>query len=101
MQDLVGGHPSVCSKHILELIFNEPQLLLVFRVSLEIEMVYGLQDNDDDTAELPDYHNITGDDFISLEGEIPLSPDSVLNYNPTDEGNLRVQNLHIYSKVIY
>ncbi|KAH0926238.1 hypothetical protein HID58_018494 [Brassica napus] len=37
---LVGGHPIVCSKHMLEVMFNEPQLLIGFRVALEIEMVY-------------------------------------------------------------
>ena len=36
MQDFVGGHPIVCSKHMLEIMFNEPQLLIVFCVALEI-----------------------------------------------------------------
>ncbi|KAL0741244.1 hypothetical protein Bca4012_082757 [Brassica carinata] len=83
--DLVGGHPIVCSKHMLELMLNDQQLLLVFRVALEIEMVYGLEDTDDATEDVAHNQTITGDAIISLEGEIPLSPDSVLNYNPSDE----------------
>lgn len=100
MQDLGGGHPIVCSKHMLELMLNDQQLLLVFRVALEIEMVYGLEDTDDATEDVAHNQTITGDAIISLEGEIPLSPDSVLNYNPSDEGNRKIQELHIYCKVI-
>ena len=38
--DLVGGQPIICSKTMLEIMFNEPQLLIVYRVALEIELVY-------------------------------------------------------------
>lgn len=73
--------------------FNEPQLLLVFRVALEIQMVYGLEDTDDATEDVPQNQNIPGDAIIDLEGEMPLSPDSVLNYDPSYEGKpLRVKN---------
>ncbi|CAN7127032.1 unnamed protein product [Brassica rapa subsp. narinosa] len=78
--DLVGGHPIVCSKHVLEIMFNEPQLLLVFRVALEIEMVYGL---DNDAADTDDH--LTGDDSMSLEGVVPLSPNSLNNSEPNHE----------------
>ncbi|XP_009123356.2 uncharacterized protein LOC103848151 [Brassica rapa] len=83
--DLVGGHPIVCSKHILEIMFNEPQLLLVFRVSLENEMVYGLQNDVDDTDEGLEYNNLTGNDFMALEGAVPVSPDPLNNYDPNQE----------------
>ncbi|CAN7124189.1 unnamed protein product [Brassica rapa subsp. narinosa] len=83
--DLVGGHPIVCSKHMLEIMFNEPQLLLVFRVALEIEMVYGLENDDDHNAEPPDNLTINGSDFLSFEGAVPLSPDPLDNYNLQDE----------------
>ncbi|KAL0742560.1 hypothetical protein Bca4012_084073 [Brassica carinata] len=86
--DLGGGHPIVCSKHMLELMLNDQQLLLVFRVALEIEMVYGLEDTDDATEDVAHNQTITGDAIISLEGEILLSHDSVLNYNPSDEENM-------------
>ncbi|WZZ16045.1 uncharacterized protein LOC125577606 [Brassica napus] len=83
--DLVGGHPIVCSKHILEIMFNEPQLLLVFRVALEIEMVYGLQNDVEDTEEGLEYINLTGNNFMPLEGAVPLSPDPLSNYDPNQE----------------
>nr|VDD54919.1 unnamed protein product [Brassica oleracea] len=83
--DLVGGHPIVCSKHILEIMFNEPQLLLVFRVALEIEMVYGFQNDIDDTDEGLEYNNLTGNDFMALEGAVPLYLDPLNNYDPNDQ----------------
>ncbi|KAL0743179.1 hypothetical protein Bca4012_084692 [Brassica carinata] len=70
---------------MLEIMFNEPQLLLVFRVALEIEMIYGLQNNSDDTEEAREYHPMTGDDIISLEGDLSLSPDPPNNFVPNDE----------------
>ncbi|KAG5378394.1 hypothetical protein IGI04_026236 [Brassica rapa subsp. trilocularis] len=83
--DLVGGHPIVCSKHMLEIMFNEPQLLLVFRVALEIEMVYGLENDDDHNAEPPDNLTINESDFLCFEGAVPLSPNPLDNYNTQDE----------------
>ena len=72
MVDLVGGHPIVCSKHILEIMFNEPQLLIVFCVALEIEMVYGTAD-DNGEAEDP-----------AKAGTI--SPEEHIYFDPNDEG---------------
>ncbi|CAG7876364.1 unnamed protein product [Brassica rapa] len=69
--DLVGGHPIVCSKHILEIMFNEPQLLIVFCVALEIEMVYGTAD-DNGEAEDP-----------AKAGTI--SPEEHIYFDPNDE----------------
>ncbi|CAF2151239.1 unnamed protein product [Brassica rapa] len=89
--DLVGSHPIVCSKHILEIMFNEPQLLLVFRVALEIEMVYGLQNDVEDTNEGLEYNNLTGNDFMALEGSVPLSPDPLNNYDPNQEEGRRYE----------
>lgn len=86
MQDLVGGHPIVCSKHMLEIMFNEPQLLLVFRVALEIEMVYGLENENDDTDEGRQDNHLTGDDIMSLEGAVSLSPDQLNNFNDNSHG---------------
>ncbi|KAH0909149.1 hypothetical protein HID58_032470 [Brassica napus] len=85
MTNLVGGHPIVCSKHMLEIMFNEPQLLLVFRVALEIEMVYGLENDDDHNAEPPDNLTINESEFLSFEGAVPLSLDPLDNYNTQDE----------------
>lgn len=48
-----GGRPLVCSHHMLDLMFNEPHLLLVFRVALEIEMVYSIP-NEEGENEDPD-----------------------------------------------
>ena len=81
----------MCSKHILEIMFNEPQLLLVFRVSLENEMVYGLQNDVDDTDEGLEYNNLTGNDFMALEGAVPVSPDPLNNYDPNQEGNIALK----------
>lgn len=86
MLDLVGGHPIVCSKHMLEIMFNEPQLLLVFRVSLKIEKVYGLENDDDDIEDLGGNHLMNGDDVISLRETLPFSPDPLNTIAPTDQG---------------
>ncbi|CAH8388212.1 unnamed protein product [Eruca vesicaria subsp. sativa] len=40
IRELVCGQPIVCSKNMLEIMFSEPQLLIVYRVALEIEMIY-------------------------------------------------------------
>ena len=76
----------MCSKHMLEIMFNETQLLLVFRVALEIEMVYGLENDDDHNAEPPDNLTINESEFLSFEGAVPLSLDPLDNYNTQDEG---------------
>ncbi|KAL0741015.1 hypothetical protein Bca4012_082528 [Brassica carinata] len=62
IKDLVGGQPIVCSKTMLEMIFNEPQLLIVFRVALEIEMVYAPT-----LEEREDLRRLTVEDMISIE----------------------------------
>lgn len=74
LSDLVGGHPILCSKHILEIMFNEPQLLIVFRVALEIEMVYANTRED------------LADDVVDMAQEVADSPDDPYNYDPYDEG---------------
>uniref|UniRef100_M4F2F2 Uncharacterized protein n=1 Tax=Brassica campestris TaxID=3711 RepID=M4F2F2_BRACM len=84
IRDLVGAHPIVCSKHLLEIMFNEPQLLVVFRVALEIEMVYSIPSEDDDPPVY--YHRLTVDDIIETQPGFPLSPDDPANYGADDEG---------------
>ncbi|CAN7123952.1 unnamed protein product [Brassica rapa subsp. narinosa] len=81
--DLVGAHPIVCSKHLLEIMFNEPQLLVVFRVALKIEMVYSIPGEDDDPP--VNYHRLTVDDIIETQPGFPLSPDDPANYGADDE----------------
>ena len=77
----MGGHPIVCSKTMLEMLFNEPQLLIVYRVSLEIEMVYA--PSNEEREEFP---RLTVDDMISIvEGE-PLSTEEERNNVPNEEG---------------
>uniref|UniRef100_M4ENB8 Uncharacterized protein n=1 Tax=Brassica campestris TaxID=3711 RepID=M4ENB8_BRACM len=83
IRDLVGAHPIVCSKHLLEIMFNEPQLLVVFRVALEIEMVYSIPGEDDDPP--VNYHRLTVDDIIETQPGFPLSPDDPANYGADDE----------------
>ncbi|KAF2594769.1 hypothetical protein F2Q70_00042765 [Brassica cretica] len=84
--NLVGGHPIVCSKHMLEIMFNEPQLLIVFRVALEIEMVYAQPNDDGETEDPAAFPHLTVDDIIAMELGFPLSPDDPSNYGPNDEG---------------
>ncbi|CDY45902.1 BnaAnng07830D [Brassica napus] len=85
LQDLVGGHPIVCSKHMLEIMFNEPQLLIVFRVALEIEMVYSFPDEQGVTEDPADFPSLTIDDIIDMEQGYTLSPVEPSNYEPGDE----------------
>ncbi|KAL0716102.1 hypothetical protein Bca4012_065424 [Brassica carinata] len=80
IKDLVGGHPIVCSKHMLEIMFNEPQLLTVFRVALEIEMVYA--ETGDGTDDFP---RLTVDDVIDMGQGVTISPEDPYNYDPYDE----------------
>ncbi|KAL0735257.1 hypothetical protein Bca4012_011467 [Brassica carinata] len=83
IKDLVGGHPIVCSKHVLEIMFNEPQFLVVFRVALEIEMVYSIPGEDGDAS--VNYHSLNVDDIIEMLPSFPLSPDDPANYGADDE----------------
>ncbi|KAL0734928.1 hypothetical protein Bca4012_011138 [Brassica carinata] len=80
IKDLVGGHPIVCSKHMLEIMFNEPRLLTVFRVALEIEMVYA--ETGDGTDDFP---RLTVDDVIDMGQGVTISPEDPYNYDPYDE----------------
>ncbi|KAL0713458.1 hypothetical protein Bca4012_020436 [Brassica carinata] len=66
IKELVGGHPIVCSKHMLKIMFNKPQLLIVFRVALEIEMVYA-KACDDGTEDGVDYPRFTVDYVIDMQ----------------------------------
>ncbi|CAG7876435.1 unnamed protein product [Brassica rapa] len=83
--DLVGGHPIVCSKHILEIMFNEPQLLIVFRVALEIEMVYGLPNDNVQAEEATGFSRLTVDDVVSMAEAGTISPEEEFYYGENDE----------------
>lgn len=66
--------------------FNEPQLLLIFRVALEIEKVYGFP-NDSDHSEEPTANiQITGNEIIPLDGALTLTPDHLDDFGTTGEG---------------
>lgn len=81
LADLVGGQPIVCSKTMLEMIFNEPQLLIVFRVALEIEMVYAPT-----LEEREDLRRLTVEDMISIEEGETLIKDNQNNNVHNHEG---------------
>ena len=83
---MVGGHPIVCSKHILEIMFNEPQLLIVFRVALEIEMVYGLPNDNVQAEEATGFPRLTVDDVVSMAKAGTISPEEEFYYGENDEG---------------
>lgn len=76
----------MCSKHMLEIMYNEPQLLLVYRVALEIEMVYGLQNNADDGDNGQDNQIVPGDYITALGEANPVSPVPPNSDDPADEG---------------
>ncbi|CAG7901560.1 unnamed protein product [Brassica rapa] len=104
--DLVGSHPIVCSKHILEIMFNEPQLLIVFRVALEIEMVYGLPNDEGETQDQAQFQRLTVDDIISMDGDGSMSPEDLTYFNPYEEAEilhlstpLEVQPLRIWRDI--
>lgn len=66
---------------MLDMLFNEHQLLIVYRVSLEIEMVYAPSNE-----EREEFFRLTVDDMISIvEGE-PLSTEEERNNVPNEEG---------------
>ncbi|CAN7050710.1 unnamed protein product [Brassica rapa subsp. trilocularis] len=67
-------------KTMLEMLFNEPQLLIVYRVSLKIEMVYA--PSNEAREKFP---RLTVDDMIAIvEGE-PLSTEEERNNVPNEE----------------
>ncbi|CAH8370027.1 unnamed protein product [Eruca vesicaria subsp. sativa] len=86
IRNLVGGHPIVCSQPVLEMMFNEPQLLSVFRITLEIELVYA------PTAEdMAQYPHLTYEDIISIEeGETMNADAQIHNANNHEEDNALV-----------
>ncbi|KAF2531068.1 hypothetical protein F2Q70_00031050 [Brassica cretica] len=83
--DLVGGHPIVCSKRILEIMFNGPQLLIVFHVALDIEMVYGLPNDDVQAQDATEFPRLTVDDVISMAEAGTISPEEEFYYAENDD----------------
>ncbi|CAN7083778.1 unnamed protein product [Brassica oleracea var. botrytis] len=67
-------------KHMLEIMFNEPQLLIVFRVALEIELLYA--NIGEDGAELP---RLTVDDVIDMGQGVTISPEDPYNFDPCED----------------
>lgn len=49
-EDLVGGDPIRCAKSVLELLFDEQQLLIVYRMAMEIDAALA---GDDDIQHPP------------------------------------------------
>ncbi|CAF2157206.1 unnamed protein product [Brassica napus] len=82
IRDLVGGHPIVCSHHILELMYNEPQLLLVYRVALEIEMVYGVPNDHEETEDPAEFLNLTGEENMATDEGVSIHPLHPANDDP-------------------
>lgn len=66
---------------MLELLFNEPQLLIVYRVALEIDMVYA--PTPEERAALP---RLTVDDMIAIQDGDTIYIDEGRNHAPTEEG---------------
>lgn len=80
--DLVGGQPIICSKTMLEIMFNEPQLLIVYRVALEIELVYAPTPEQRD-----EFPRFTVDDAITIM-DVENPYDNGENNNvQSEEGN--------------
>ncbi|CAG7870162.1 unnamed protein product [Brassica rapa] len=86
IRDLVGGHPIVCSHHILELMYNEPQLLLVYRVALEIEMVYGVPNDHEETEDPCEFLNLTGEENMATDEGVSIP----LLHPANDDPNIQV-----------
>ena len=63
-------------------------------------MVYGFQNDIDDTDEGLEYNNLTGNDFMALEGAVPLYLDPLNNYDPNDQGNLALKFKNIVLGVL-
>ncbi|WZZ89128.1 hypothetical protein YC2023_117707 [Brassica napus] len=91
--DLVGGQPIVCRQSMLELLFNEPQLLIVYRVALEIDMVYAPT-----PEERAAFQRLTVDDMIAIQDGETIYIDEGRNNAPTEEvlhgEPMDVDNLH-------
>ncbi|KAL0749925.1 hypothetical protein Bca101_031928 [Brassica carinata] len=79
--DLVGGQPIVCRQSMLELLFNEPQLLIVYRVALEIDMVYAPT-----PEERAAFQRLTVDDMIAIQdGETTLTREGTMHQQKKEE----------------
>ncbi|CAF1755302.1 unnamed protein product [Brassica napus] len=93
VSDLVGGQPIVCRQSMLELLFNEPQLLIVYRVALEIDMVYAPT-----PEERAAFQRLTVDDMIAIQDGETIYIDEGRNNAPTEEvlhgEPMDVDNLH-------
>lgn len=76
--------------------FNEPQLLLVYRVALEIEMVYGIPNDNEENEDPAQFLNLTGEEHMSMDEGVTIRPEDPANYDPNIEGMERV---NIYAKV--
>lgn len=68
---------------MLEMLFNEPQLLIVYRVALEIEMVYAPS-----AEERNEYPCLTVDDMIIIVGGEPIETNGGMNVEPNQEGTI-------------
>ncbi|KAG2328115.1 hypothetical protein Bca52824_010843 [Brassica carinata] len=77
IRDLVGERPVVCSEPLLELMFNEPQLLSVYRMALGIELVYA--PSAEERSQLP---RLTVDDVMTIQEGLPIDND---NHNNNDD----------------
>lgn len=80
--DLVGGVPIICSKNVLEIMFNEPQLIIVYRVALEIELVYAPT-----PQQREEFPRFTVDDAISIMDVENPNNNGQNNNVQNDEGN--------------
>ncbi|CAH8352295.1 unnamed protein product [Eruca vesicaria subsp. sativa] len=74
IRDIVGREPVVCNNNILEIMFNEPQLLIVHRVALEIELVYAPT-----PEEMAAYPRLTMDDVITIQEGDTVRNDEQIN----------------------
>ncbi|KAF3486107.1 hypothetical protein F2Q69_00054779 [Brassica cretica] len=66
--------------------FNEPQLLIVFHVALDIEMVHGLPNDDVQAQNATEFPRLTVDDVISMAEAGTISPEEEFYYAENDEG---------------
>lgn len=83
---MVGGHPIICSHRMLEIMFNEPQLLIIYRVALEIEKVYDMLSGLDDPDEQSQFPHLTVAHFIGLQEDVNISTNDPSNNETNDEG---------------
>ncbi|WZZ21953.1 LOW QUALITY PROTEIN: hypothetical protein YC2023_123340 [Brassica napus] len=53
IRDMVGDIPIRCARRVLELLFDEQQLLIVYRMALEIDAALAGDDDNEDTRRAP------------------------------------------------